>query len=60
MTDGAFERRGGTIDESLTELAARLAAVADPGPTVLWRALRDHLDSPDRSDDAAVLIATRT
>lgn len=60
MTDGAFERRGMTIDESITELAARLAAVPDPGPTTLLRVLRDHLEDPDRSDDAAVLIATRT
>ena len=60
FTDGVVERRDRPIDACVAELAAALAAVDDPDPTTLLRVVREHLDSPDRGDDAAALIATRT
>lgn len=58
FTDGVVERRDRPIDDCLDELAALLDRCTDRTPASLVRALREHLDSPDRTDDAAVLLAT--
>jgi serine phosphatase RsbU (regulator of sigma subunit) len=66
FTDGVIERRERSIDAGLDELADQLAALseraspAERGPAAILRVVRDHIDSPDRIDDAAVLLATRT
>lgn len=59
FTDGVVERRGRSLDDAVTDLAARLATSTDRRPAAVLRRLRDHLETPERVDDAAVLIATR-
>jgi len=58
FTDGVIERRDRSIDQCLDELAAQLDGLTDRSPSAVLRVVRDHLDSPDRTDDAAALIAT--
>jgi serine phosphatase RsbU (regulator of sigma subunit) len=66
FTDGVIERRDRTIDACLDELARELTTLAERsepaerGPSAIVRVVREHLGSPDRTDDAAVLLATRT
>lgn len=60
FTDGVVERRDRPIDACIDELIAALATATDREPATLLRVLRDHIDSPDRGDDAAALLATRT
>lgn len=58
-TDGVVERKGATIDESVSALASRISTSGARQPADLLRALRAHLEDPDRSDDAAALVAVR-
>lgn len=60
FTDGVVERRGRSLDEAVGELAAKLSTSSDPSPAAIVGLMRDHLETPDRSDDAAVVIAVRT
>ncbi len=58
-TDGVVERKGLSIDESVSSLAACVSSSGARQPADLLRSLRSHLDHPERSDDAAVLLAVR-
>lgn len=60
FTDGVVERRDRPIDQCLDELVTQLGALTDRRPSSVLRVVREHLDSPDRADDAAALIATVT
>jgi serine phosphatase RsbU (regulator of sigma subunit) len=59
-TDGLIERRDRNLDESISELASRLASAGVTEPADVLRVVRDQLDEPWRDDDAAVLVVRRT
>ena len=59
FTDGLIERRGHPLDERLTEFAGRLASTGATGPAEIVAVIREQLDTPGRTDDAAVLVIKR-